>query len=403
MKRLIELRAKRAKIVAQMRDLLDRAEREGRITLSAEEDAAYTTAFSDQEAVAAEIEREERQIELDRRLASLEAPTAPSERPQSRRASAEYGEAFRRYLIGGRDALGADEYRAMQADADTLGGYLVMPEQFVDALIQDIDNQVFVRGRATVYPVATAQSLGAPSLDADPADADWTTELATGSEDSTMAIGKRELHPHPVAKRIKLSAKLIRLSPSAETLVRSRLAYKFAVTQEKAFLTGSGAGQPLGLFTASAQGISTSRDMATDNTTTAITFDGLINAKYSVKGGYWPRASWMFHRDAMKMISKLKDADGQYLWRASVREGEPDMILGHAVDVSEYVPNTFTTGLYVGLFGDLSYYWIADAMDMTLQRLVELYAETNQIGYIGRMESDGMPVMENAFARVTLA
>jgi hypothetical protein len=58
--------------------------------------------------------------------------------------------------------------------------------------------------------VANSNGLGAPSLDNDPADADWTTELATGSEDSTMSFGKRELKPHPLAKRIKVSKQLLR-------------------------------------------------------------------------------------------------------------------------------------------------------------------------------------------------
>jgi hypothetical protein len=59
----------------------------------------------------------------------------------------------------------------------------------------------------------------------------------------------------------------------------ARLAYKFGVTQEKAYLTGDGNQKPLGVFTASNDGISTGRDVSTGNTTTAITFDGLIEAK----------------------------------------------------------------------------------------------------------------------------
>jgi HK97 family phage major capsid protein len=57
----------------------------------------------------------------------------------------------------------------------------------------------------------------------------------------------------------------------------------------------------------------------------------------------------------------------------------------------------------VGVLGDFSFYWIADAMTMEMQRLVELYATTNQIGLIGRLESDGMPVLGEAFVRVKLA
>jgi len=105
----------------------------------------------------------------------------------------------------------------------------------------------------------------------------------------------------------------------------------------------------------------------------------------------------------MKNITKLKDGEGQYIWRESVRVGEPDRLLGQPVMMSEYAPNTFTTGLYVGLLGDFSFYWIADSLSMQIQRLVELYAGNNQIGFIGRQETDGMPVLEEAFARVTLA
>ena len=33
--------------------------------------------------------------------------------------------------------------------------------------------------------------MGVPSLETDPADADWTSEIAIGGEDSSMATGKR--------------------------------------------------------------------------------------------------------------------------------------------------------------------------------------------------------------------
>ena len=71
--------------------------------------------------------------------------------------------------------------------------------------------------------------------------------------------------------------------------------------------------------------------------------------------------------------------------------------------MSELMPNTFTTGLYVGIIGDFAFYWIADALDMEIQRLEELYAANNQVGFITRAKSDGMPVLEEAFARVKLA
>ena len=65
-----------------------------------------------------------------------------------------------------------------------------------------------------------------------------------------------------------------------------RLGYKFAITHEKNFLTGTGQNQPLGVFTASNYGISTSRDVATGNSATAIAMNGLINAKCALKAAY---------------------------------------------------------------------------------------------------------------------
>lgn len=71
--------------------------------------------------------------------------------------------------------------------------------------------------------------------------------------------------------------------------------------------------------------------------------------------------------------------------------------------MSEFAPNTFTTGLYVGLIGDLKKYWIAEVPNILIQRLNERYADTNEVGFLGRMFLDSSPVLEEAFARLKLA
>lgn len=410
--RIIELRQKRAKLIHDARALNDQVDAESR-DFSAEEQEQWDRLMDEAETLRARVDREERLLMSESDLGSpageqeANRPEPEDEQDQDEtrtgRESKAYRAAFQSYLRNGLRHMPNREYRALQSDVDTQGGYLVTPMEFVNELIKAVDNLVYVRQWATTYQVPTADSMGAPSLENDPADPDWTSELATGSEDSTMSFGRRELHPHPLAKRIKLSRKLLRQVPDAEGLVRDRLAYKFGVTFENAYLNGSGANQPLGIFVASADGVSTSRDESTDNTTTAVTFDGLINAKYKLKQQYWPMARWLAHRDFYKIVAKLKDSDGQYLWRESVRVGEPDRMLGIPAFMSEYAPNTFTASQYVAILGDFNYYWIADALDMDMQRLEELYAETNQIGLIGRAESDGMPVLEEAFVRVQLA
>lgn len=429
---IIELRQKRAKLIADARALNDKIEGEKRL-FTQEEQNNWDSMMNEAEQLRTRIDREER---LDTMESELGEPAAAGNRPdpgqrggqermefRSRAmqglaqmepewrnspewrgvlatGSAQYQQGFNGWLRHGNMA---PELRAtLQADLDIGGGYLTAPVQFVDGLLKTVDDMVMIRQWATVYAVPSAQSLGVATLESDPADAEWTTELATGTEDTSMSFGRRSLHPHPLAKRIKISNKLVRMVPNAEGLVRDRLAYKFGITQEKGFLTGNGVNQPLGVFVASANGISTSRDEATDNTSTAVTFDGLTNAKFKLKGQYWPRARWLCHRDLVKQVAKLKDGDQQYIWRESVRVGEPDRILGLPVFMSEFAPNTFTTGQYVGILGDFSNYWIADALSLMVQRLVELYAETNQVGLIGRLETDGQPVLEEAFVRVKL-
>jgi HK97 family phage major capsid protein len=434
---LTELLQKRANLVSQARGLVDKADGEKR-GLSTEEETQYSQLMNEVTTIGADVTRRQ---QLEAVETSLAQPLSPAQRNnpngnengslglqgmqwRSRGMAAlnetpgfldepfwkalfpmaqdGYRKAYSAWLRNGPE-IGATERRALQADSDILGGFLVMPMQFVDRLIMAMDNLCYMRQWATIFAVPSAESLGVPSLDADPADPTWTSELAIGTEDSSMNLGRREFHPHPLAKFIKLSRKLLRMIPSVENLVIQRLGYKFGVTYENCCLNGNGAGEPLGVFTASNLGIPTSRDVSTGNTATTIQFDGLIEAKYALKPQYWANAKWLFHRDAVKQIAKLQDDDGQYIWQASVTAGQPDRILGIPEYMSEYAPNTFTTGLYVGIVGDFSFYWIADAMDMEMQRLVELYAATNQVGLIGRMESDGLPVLGEAFARVKLA
>lgn len=403
-----ELRAQRAKLIADARTIYSAADTAKREP-SAEERGQFETIMGDADKLEArflELERlEAAEKSVNESLGRKTEPEQPGrtvggEARTNPRATEEYRAAYDLYLRTG-------ETRALQADNDAAGGYLLAPQQMVSDIIKTLDNAVAIRALATKYTVSSAQSLGVPTLDADPSDADWTSELLIGSEDTTLSFGKRELHPKPLAKLEKVSNKLLRMAVmSAEQIVRDRLTYKFGVTQEKAFLTGNGANQALGVFTASANGISTGRDVSTDNTATAITADGLINAKYALKGAYHksPNLRWMFHRDAVKQIRKLKTlTDGQYVWQAGLQAGQPDMLLDVPVIMSEYVPNTFTTGLYVGILGDFSKYWIADAMTLEIKRLNELYAATNQVGFIGRLETDGMPVLEEAFVRVKLA
>ena len=393
-----EMKAKRTKLGADAKAILEGATGAKR-SMNGEENTAFDALMDERDQLDGTIERAEKLLEDERD----KVDDLPDDKRGKDGDDTPELKAFRAYLLNGRAQLTEQQARALNMGSDPEGGFLVAPQQFVQQLLQNVDDMVAIRRLATVQQITTAESLGVPTLDTDLNDADWTSELSTGSQDDSLRFGKRELRPNPVAKRVKVSRTLLRRAAiSPENIVRQRLEFKFGVTQEKAFMTGDGNKKPLGLFTASADGIPTSRDVATGSAT-GFTADGLIDAKYTLKSQYWSKARWLFHRDAIRLVRKLKDDNGQYVWQPGLAADRPDVILEAPYEVNEYVPNTFTNGNYVGMFGDFSFYWIADALNMDIQRLVELYAEANQVGFIGRMESDGMPVMAEPFVRLKAA
>lgn len=419
---LAERQAERFKLVTRMREINDAAEKEKR-SFNQAEDEEYRKLEADVEKADGEIRAEEDKAKRASKLKDLEAratdpgkpatkPTPEAEKrkadPKSPRATAEYRDMFRAYLGGGFGAvqqhLAEQRAETLQVGNYTKAGALIAPEEMVNELIKFVDETVFVDKFARHFRLTSALSLGVPSLDTDIDDFDWTAELLTGSQ-GDIAVGKRALTPHPMAKNVKISKTLNRIGTfPVEGLVRERLGYKVAVTREKAFLTGDGNQKPLGIFTASANGVPTSRDVSTDNTGTAMTADGLIEAKHFLKAQYWNGARWVFHRDGIKQIRKMKDGQGNYLWQPGLAglSGQGSTILDLPYDISEFAPNTFTSGLYVGALAYWPLYWVVDALDLSIQYLDQLYAATNTDGYIARMETDGAPVLAEAFVRVKL-
>jgi HK97 family phage major capsid protein len=329
------------------------------------------------------------------------------ERPVGPRGEEAYQAAFADFLKTGSPSA------ALQSDDAEQAGYLLASEQFAAELLKEVDDLVFVRRYARIHTVLQASTLGIRARTARSATFNWSSELQVSAEDTSLKYGKRVLEPHHLTGQIKVSRDLLRRSVvPVEAEVRSELARDAGEAMEDAYLTGNGVQRPLGVFTASADGISTSRDVNTGSAT-GFTGDGLLNAKYALKSQYRSGqrgpVRWLFHRDAISLIAKLKDAtNGQYLFRVGMgrqQDNSPpeDELLGFPVDESERAPNTFTNGLYGGMLCNWRYYEIADALEMDMQVLFELYAQTNQVGYIGRIKTDGMPTLQEAFVRLKCA
>lgn len=421
MRKSIELKAEKGPLTEQYRAILNKAEKEKR-PLNTEEKSSLAkmdTRFDElDEQIKLHEKQEARELEMLSGSSRRNPAGDPKDvDPQAKkgitgiRASAEYTDAFSRFITSGEIGNVSPEIRnALSSDSDVGGGYLTASEEFATRLIEVVDNEVFIRRLATKTMLATAQSLGIAARTADVDDFNWTAELATGVPDAGLVIGKREFKPHPLAKQITISKKLLRLNSNVQDLVIRRLGYKAGVTQEKAFLSGSGAEQPLGVFTPSTNGIDTSRDVKTGSNTGFVTpatgvspADCITDMLYGLKAQYQAKATFIFHRTVVQQIRKFKDLFNQYIWQPGLSAGEPDRILNRPFYMSEYAPNTLTAGNYIGVCGDFTKYEIVDALDMEVQVLMELYALTNQVGYIARMETDGMPVLAEAFTRLIVS
>lgn len=402
-KLIMEKRQQVNKLVTDVRAAMDKADTEKRALDQAERNSIEAME-KDIDTLEADIALREKQLARERSQETAPNPVAGSEERVKIRTSEEYRSAFAKFMGDGQRAVYTDvELRAIQADNALSGGMFMAPEQYVSEIVKDIDNNCVIADLARTFNINMSESLGVPTLDQDVDDADWTAEIQAATETQDLKFGERELTPHQISKLVKLSNKLINGSMMPiEQFVRERLGYKFGITQEKVYMTGDGAQKPLGLFTPSPNGISTAFDISTGNDATTIKVDGLMEALYDMKEGYQRNATWLFHRLAIKQIRKLKDGNGQYLWQPGLSGGVPATILDRPYRTSEYVPSTFTTGQYVGIIGDFKYFWIVRRYALAIQVLKELYATTNQTGYIGRLEVDAMPVLGNAFRRIKL-
>ena len=413
---LNEMRQDAAEDLAKARAIVDLVEKEKRsqTTEEIENSKKHVADYrSKKEAIKAREDLEEEERQLAAKAFEAESKKKEAEKVEDSKKTNVISDdtrellEFRARCSGDSSRINDSilEKRGLEMQQDIKGGFFRTPMTIVQGLLKDLDSEMVFRQDATVHTVANLQGIGVGVLDTDPADWTWTGELNTNlSEDDTTRFGFRAIEPHPAAKLVKISKDLMASSIiDFPALMNQRLLYKLDGTLETGYMTGTGNKSALGIFTADANGVPTSRDVATGNTATNVTFDGLKRAKYNLKQGYWADAKWYAEKTFALNCALIKDGDGRYMWRDSVVEGEPDILMGFPVVLSDFAPSTWTASLYVACLANLKRgYWILDSLQMTMQTLVELYALTNQIGLVARYYGDGAPVLPEAFSRVQL-
>jgi hypothetical protein len=105
---------------------------------------------------------------------------------------------------------------------------------------------------------------------------------------------------------------------------------------------------------------------------TAIAGDEVIDLVYSVRPFYRANGKFVVSDDAVRILRKLKDANGRYLWQDNALNGlttaAPASLLGYPVYTEVNMPVVAATSKSVA-FGDFSKYQIRDVNGVRLARL----------------------------------
>lgn len=393
MNELQKMNERKATLINEMRAMNEAAKDRA---FTDEEKKAYDEKETELKSVLAKIEAEQRKSVLDG--FSTQAPEPRADSPDTKAGTEEKGKEFFRM-----EKRAGDVYLSVGTTAAPGGAAALAPEEFMHEILKEVEKEAILYNRVRKLPVSGAGSLGVPYEKTDATAADWTNEIPSSEigYDKAWEFGKRSLSPTDLVKQILVTKKLLATSAfPIDTLAKDKIAEKLTSAFENGILNGTGSNQPLGVFTASADGIPTSRDVETAST--AIAADDLINMKMSLRPEYRGKAVWVMSTEMLKDVMKLKATDGRYLWQPAIAQGEPSTILGLPVIESEYAPSAKTAGSYVAVLGDFSHYWFAYWKGIDITVLNEKYAGTNQIGFLGHTLADGQPTLPAAFARLKI-
>ena len=384
MNKILAMREKRGQLWEQTKAFLEaHTDQDGK--LSAEDAAAYDRMEQEVVDLGKDIERLERQANIDAELAQPKAqpltnqPGKAGLETKTGRASDEYRKAMLQALRTNFRQVS----NVLQEGVDTNGGYLV-PEEYDRRLIDVLNEENIMRGLATTITTSGEHKI---NLAATKPAASWIEEggaLTFG--DATFDQILMDAYKLHVA--IKITEELLYDNAfGLESYIIDQFGKAIGNAEEDAFLNGDGKHKPTGLFTSAKVGVTTS--------TANISADDMINLVYSLKRPYRKNASFITNDQTLSALRKLKDNNNAYIWQPSYQAGEPDRLLGYTLHTSAYVP-TIAAGKSVIAFGDYSYYNIGDRGTRSLQELKELFAGNGMIGYVMKERVDGKLVLPEA-------
>ena len=335
-----------------------------------------------------EIERKKREEEMDKTLekpttqALTNEPSTFNEEEKPMRARNIYKKSMMKALrTNFRDIS-----NELKVGTDESGGYLV-PEEMETDIVNGLEDENIVRKLATKVQTSGLHKI---NIAATKPAALWVEE---GGQ-LTFGDGKFDqvsLDAHKLHVGIKVTEEL--LYDAAFNLgkyITEEFTRALANAEEDAFLNGDGVNKPTGIFDSKKGG-----ELGVTTKAQTITADELIDLVYSLDRPYRKKAAFILNDATVAQIRKLKDVNGAYIWQPSLKDGEPDRLLGYPAYTSAFAPKADKGKLAVA-FGDFSYYKIGDRGNRSFQDLKELFAGNGMVGFLGKERVDGILVLREA-------
>lgn len=394
MSKILELCEKRKTAWENTKNFLE-SKRDGSGIVSPEDTATYEKMEAEVIALTNEIERLEHQEAMDAKFsASLKAPifnqptnSNTSQNKTSKTSSDEYKISFWNAMRG-REFIKND----LVIGTDSKGGYLV-PDEFERTLVQSLEENNIMRSLARIIRTSSGE-MQIPVV-ATRGTASWVDE-ATEIPTSDDSFSQVTLSAYKIGTMIKVSHELLNDSAfPLDSFIAEDFGRRMGTLEEEAFISGDGTKKPTGF-------LSTAQVGKTTASATAITFDDVMDLYYALKSPYRNKAVFITNDSTIKALRKVKDTNGQYIWQPSLVAGTPDTIMGRPVYVSSFMP-AMSAGVKAMAFGDFSYYWIADRVGRTFERLDELFSATDQVGFKGIQRVDGKLILPEAVQVLQMA
>ncbi|PSJ64499.1 phage major capsid protein [Kumtagia ephedrae] len=376
---LKQLREKRAKLVAEMRGIIEKAEAEDR-DLSAEEQTAFDAAKASKEDLDKRIERLEA-VEGDEAALNAIVPAVSRQAniqrqggPEAAREFETLGEfmhavrfrpsdqrlEFVEHNPAAIDPATGDVRAEFRMDNDTSGGFMV-PTQFRSTILRVQPQDALVRPRAQVIPAGSPPdaSITMPALDqsgANPANMfggmtfSWIEEGGDKPETDADLRGVT-LTPHEIAGFVTVTDKLLRNWAASSTFIEGLMREGVNAAEDYAFLRGNGVTQPLGALNA---GATKYINRAVANQVSYVDLVKMV-AVLLMRGG---TPVWSMSQSVLPQIAQMVDPEGHYIWQANAREGFAGNLLGYPVRWNNRAPALGTKGDV--LLADWKYYLIKD-------------------------------------------